>query len=232
MADECPDCHGRDVTKLRDRHQEFTDAPPDVEPRVINVTRGVYRCRTCGLRFDARDHRTPLQGRFGVNLMVLVILLKFVVRGVLRKTARFLDACCGATLAPASIGAIIRRVSDAADAEYHALKERIRTATVVYADETSFRVLGKTWWCWVFRTDQDLLLVLRPSRGANVLDEILGRDYAGVLVCDCWNAYGTLPNAVLQRCWAHLLRDFEWIAEFGAVHRRDRAAGRGVRPRA
>jgi transposase len=206
MTEECPGCHCHDLAKIRDRHQQLEEAPPEVKPRVIAVTRGVYRCRGCGLTFDARDHRTPLQGRFGVNMMVLVILLKFVLRGVLRKTAKFLEACSGCPLAPASVHAIISRASAAAASEYDAIKARIRKARIVYADETSFRVLGKNWWCWVFRSDTDLLLVLRPSRGANVLEEILGKHYKGVLVCDCWNAYGTLATARVQRCWSHLLR--------------------------
>jgi hypothetical protein len=206
MATECPGCHGHHLDKIRNRHQQLEEAPPEIKPRVIDVTRGVYRCRGCSLRFDARDHRTPLQGRFGINIMVLVILLKFVVRGVLRKTARFLEACSGCPLAPASVQAIISRASAAATSEYDAIKMRIRKARIVYADETSFRVLGTNWWCWVFRSDTDMLLVLRPSRGANVLEEILGKRYKGILVCDCWTAYGTLPYARVQRCWSHLLR--------------------------
>lgn len=206
MAEECPGCHCHDLVKIRDRHQQLEDAPPETKPRIIDVTRGVFKCRGCGLKFDARDHRTPLQGRFGVNMMVLVILLKFVLRGVLRKTARFLEACSGCPLAPASVQAIISRASAAATYEYDAIKARIRSARIIYADETSFRVLGKNWWVWVFRSDTDLLLVLRPSRGANVLEEILGHGYKGVLVCDCWNAYGTLLYAKVQRCWSHLLR--------------------------
>ena len=73
-------------------------------------------------------------------------------------------------------------------------------------EEISFSVLGKKWWVWVFRSDTDLLLVIRHSRGNNVLEEILGKDYAGIVVCDCWRAYDFLCNATLQRCWAHLLR--------------------------
>jgi hypothetical protein len=149
---------------------------------------------------------TPVQGRFGINLMVLVIFLKFIVRGVLRKTTGFLDASFALKLAPASVQAIIERAAKAGEAEYAALKSKIREARLLYIDETSFRVLGLNWWVWAFRSDTDLLLVIRNSRGNNVLEEILGKDYAGIVVCDCWRAYNFLSNATLQRCWAHLLR--------------------------
>ena len=56
-----------------------------------------------------------LQGKFGINLMVLVIFLKFIVRGVLRKTASFLEASFALKLAPASVHAIIERAAKAGE---------------------------------------------------------------------------------------------------------------------
>ena len=138
--------------------------------------------------------------------MVLVIFLKFIVRGVLRKTVSFLDASFALRLAPASVQAIVARAAEAAKIEYSSLKQRIREARIIYADETSFSVLGKNWWVWVFRSDTDLLFVIRNSRGNNVLEEILGKAFTGIVVCDCWRAYDFLSNAQIQRCWAHLLR--------------------------
>ena len=38
------------------------------------------------------------------------------------------------------------------------------------------------------------------------LEEILGKAYRGIVVCDGWRAYEFLSNAQIQRCWAHLLR--------------------------
>jgi hypothetical protein len=147
-----------------------------------------------------------LKGRFGVNLMVLVIFLRFIVRGVMRKTAMFLGASFELHLAPASVQAIIARAAEAGAKEYEQLKARIRVADRLHVDETSFRVLGKNWWVWSFSSNTDKLLVIRQSRGNNVLEEILGKDYAGIVHCDCWRAYDFLSNATLQRCWAHLLR--------------------------
>jgi len=180
--------------------------PPEIQPVVVDVVRDVCRCNKCKLKFLARDGTTPIQGRFGINLIVLVIFLKFIVRGVLRKTTSFLDASFAMKLAPASVQTIIERAAKAGETEYELLKEKIRAAKLLYIDETSFRVLGKNWWVWAFRSDTDLLLVIRNSRGNNVLEEIIGKDYAGIVVCDCWRAYDFLSNATLQRCWAHLLR--------------------------
>ncbi len=206
LGEVCPNCHSKDIDIIGQRRQQQEEMPPEIQPVVVDVIRDVCRCNKCKLKFLARDGTTPIQGRFGINLMVLVIFLKFILRGVLRKTTSFLDASFAMKLAPASVQAIIERAAKAGETEYVALKLRIKVANLLYIDETSFRVLGRNWWVWAFRSDTDLLLVIRNSRGNNVLEEILGKDYTGTVVCDCWRAYDFLSNATLQRCWAHLLR--------------------------
>lgn len=215
---ECPNCQGKKFQVIGQKLQQQEEIPPEIQPEAVNIIRDICQCNTCHLKFLARDNQTPLQGKFGINLMVLVIFLKFIVRGVLRKTSSFLEASFALKLAPASVQAIIERAAQAGDKEYTALKEKIRAAKLLYIDETSFSVLGKNWWVWVFRSDTDLLLVIRNSRGNNVLEEILGKDYAGIVVCDCWRAYDFLSNATLQRCWAHLLRKSKILESVAGRH--------------
>lgn len=203
---ECPGCHSTELKLLQQKHQQIEELPPDIKPNVIDVRRDIFQCLHCKLKFISKDGHTPLQGKFGTHLMVLVLFLKFIVRGVLRKTTCFLDASFALRLAPASVQAIITRAAEAAENEYTLLKQRIRTARILYIDETSFSVLGKNWWVWAFRSDTDLLIVIRNSRGNNVLEEILTQAYNGIVVCDGWRAYDFLSNASIQRCWAHLLR--------------------------
>ena len=215
---ECPGCRSKSFEVIGQKLQQQEEIPPDIQPAAVNIARDICQCNACHLKFFARDNQTPIQGRFGINLMVLVIFLKFIVRGVLRKTASFLEASFALKLAPASVQAIIERAAKAGEAEYTALKAKIRAAKLLYIDETSFRVLGLNWWVWAFRSDTDLLLVIRSSRGNNVLEEILGKGYAGIVVCDCWRAYDFLSSAILQRCWAHLLRKSKELNSVAGRH--------------
>jgi len=218
LGTECPGCQSKSFQVIGQKLQQQEEIPPDIQPEAVNITRDICQCNKCHLKFLARDNQTPLQGKFGVNLIVLVIFLKFIVRGVLRKTTSFLEASFALKLAPASVHAIIERAAQAGEKEYASLKQKIKSAKLLYIDETSFSVLGKNWWVWVFRSDTDLLLVIRNSRGNNVLEEILGKDYAGIVVCDCWRAYDFLSNAVLQRCWAHLLRKSKEMESIAGKH--------------
>ena len=46
-----------------------------------------------------------------------------------------------------------------------------------------------------------------PDHNRVPLKEILGENYKGTVICDCWRAYDFLGK--LQRCWSHLLRKAE-----------------------
>ncbi len=205
-TDICPKCGSHNLKDKQVFKRIIENIPEPIVPEVVESKIHKKKCLDCKYVFIPKHNTTPLTGKFGLNIMILVIFLKFILRGVLRKTAFFLDSGIALKLTPASVNAIVKRVADAAENEYNDLKERIRTAKIVYADETSFSVLGKNQWVWVFRTAEDILLVIRPSRGNDIVKEILGEEFSGTVVCDCWRAYNCLSNANLQRCWAHLLR--------------------------
>lgn len=141
-ADHCPGCGSSHVSddKVLKRVTEETPAP--IVPEVRETEIHIKKCGDCGLTFVPPHNTTPLKGKFGINIMVLVIFIKFLLRGVLRKTANFLESGFAFKIAPASINAIIKRVADAAEKEYEELKTRIALAERVYVDETSFSVLG------------------------------------------------------------------------------------------
>jgi transposase len=205
-CNECPNCHSNNLKDLKIFNRTIEETPKEVIPQTKTFEIHKKKCKNCGLKFIPPQNTTPLIGKFGINLMVMIIFIRFILRGVLRKTSMFLNEGIMFKITPASINSIINRVANAADKEYYLLKIRIRNSNIIYVDETSFSVLGKNQWVWVFRTANDILLVIRPSRGNNVLEEILGKKYSGTVICDCWRAYNYLSNANLQRCWAHLLR--------------------------
>ena len=57
------------------------EIPPPPKIEVIQFNRHKYKCRDCGHEFTAKDAECPQKGRFGVNLLVYLIMLKlaFVV---------------------------------------------------------------------------------------------------------------------------------------------------------
>ena len=76
---------------------------------------------------------------------------------------------------------------------------------VVHADETGWREDGHNGYVWTFSTPTERYF-LRRGLGKAVVDEVLGDQFAGVLVSDFYAAYHHYDGPK-QPCWAHLLRD-------------------------
>ncbi|MFH1408506.1 MAG: hypothetical protein ABIH34_01235, partial [Nanoarchaeota archaeon] len=171
-ATECPNCQSNDIDVLRTARQQIDEIPKEIKPESKIVERDICECNKCHFKFSASDGQTPKQGRFGINLMVLTIMLRFIVRGVMRKTASFLDASFAIKLAPASVQAIITRAAQAGQTEYEILKMRIRTSLRLHVDETSFSVLGQKWWARTFRSDTDKLIATWTTQQKDIRQEL------------------------------------------------------------
>jgi len=85
---------------------------------------------------------------------------------------------------------------------------------VIYVDETGFPVDGEEHWVWTLVTEDEVLYAVDQSRGSQVLEDILGEEFAedATLSCDGWSAYPAY-HPKLQRCWAYLLREAEFVTE-------------------
>jgi transposase len=73
------------------------------------------------------------------------------------------------------------------------------------------------------------LFKIAPSRGADVLLDVLGAEFDGLLGCDYFSAYRKYMgecNVLVQFCLAHLIRDIKFLTTH--PHSRTRAYGERV----
>ena len=180
--------------------------------QVIKFLKFGWECGACGSSTVSRHPDCPPEGRFGRNVLVQATLMKYEERLPHRKLCETLDRTYGLSITPATTFDITRRVSEWLRPEYMRILQRIRSAPVVYVDETGVKVDGVLHWMWVFTTGCETLNVVRKSRGKKVLEEILGTGFKGVIVCDGWRAYPSYTGRI-QRCWAHLLREARYLSE-------------------
>jgi transposase len=68
----------------------------------------------------------------------------------------------------------------------------IRHRTGVDADETGWKIGGHNAWLWVFTESEITVSVIAGSRGHEVVEQVLGQEFAGVLGCDGFLAYDPL----------------------------------------
>ena len=180
--------------------------------QVIDFLEFGWECPGCGASTTSRHPECPPSGRFGRNVLVQATLMKYEDRLPYVKVCESLDRTYGLRVTPATALDLTRRVCGWLRPEYERVLRRIRDADVVYVDETGAKVDGALHWTWAFTTTSETLVAVRKSRGKLVLEEILGEGFDGVIVCDGWRSYPSFTKRI-QRDWAHLLREADWLAE-------------------
>ena len=210
--DRCPDC-GTDLGAPFRIDSKIVEEIPEPQPIIVTEYKiAHYRCPCCRKEVAAKDPGCPHEGKFGNNVIAQATLLKYEDRLPHRKIHDAMMRIFGLRISPATIFDLTRRAADAVQSEYDAILRKIRSAPILYVDETSIHVQGERHWIWTFSTPSESFFVIRKSRGMKVLMEVLTRRFKGIIVCDGWKPYARFTNRI-QRCWAHLLRESKDIAE-------------------
>jgi len=209
-ASECPHCKSK-LRLMRVERRVIEDLPIVREKIVTEFLVSHYHCGKCGMEVVPSHPDLPKTGRFGKGITAETTTMKFCDRLTYDKIAGSL-ARHGIDMSSATILDLARRATNAMRPEYEAIMKRIRNAEVVYSDETGLKVGGKGCWIWVFVSGNDVLVVVANSRSKRVIESALGKDFSGIIVCDGWKPYSSFTNRI-QRCWAHLLREADGLAE-------------------
>ena len=89
--------------------------------------------------------------------------------------------------------------------EYKQIAQRIALASILYVDETAWKLGKQACYTWVFGSVGDVYYRCGVGRGKDVLTEVLGEKFAGTGVTDDYAAYDSIFTRH-QLCWAHFLR--------------------------
>jgi transposase len=201
----CPCCAG----PVRDRVSlvQYIEEIPSVRPKVIRLVTWQAECVRCGPVSSTHPLKTSAaRGAAGVHLgpraLALAALLNKHLGLSMRKTCRVLAEGLGLSITPGGLSQAMDRVADKVESSYEALTEKLRTSEAVFADETSWYVGEPGWWLWVFTNREATLYVVDSSRGSQVVREVLGDEFAGMLVSDCLASYDPI-DCRKHKCIAH-----------------------------
>ena len=207
-VEKCPECSHPLGSPIRTEKKTIFDIPPPQKIKITEFDLDVYKCSSCGIEVKAKHIDCPQVGDMGIYLLNYITMLKYNLRGVIRKVQEFLKTNNDLNLSVKGINDALLRVGDACRSEYAAIQDRIRRSKWVHIDETGFHVNGDKYWLWAFRSaENDVLVVITGSRGRNVVRETLGEDFHGPAIVDGWRVYSYLT--IIQRCWAHLIREVD-----------------------
>jgi transposase len=244
--DACPRCGG----EIR-RHASFAKVVQQVDivaPTPLTIVQHTcpeYWCDRCGKACQA-PLPLPIErgGLIGPNLMALIAFMKGGCHASFSTIRTFLRDVHHVTVARSTLDKAIKKVAAALEGSYEELLVALPFEDVLNIDETGHKDNGDRWWTWCFRADLYTLYKIDPGRGADVLLDVLGDDFDGVIGCDYFSSYRCYMKMLdlrMQFCLAHLIRDVKFLTTlpdardrsygerlreairelFGVIHRRD-----------
>ena len=217
MAKRC----GRCQAELSEADQKLkcvwdkVDIPP-VKPVVTRVEIYQGRCPCC--RAATKPTCVPAGcepgSPFGPGVMALALYLRVIQNISYQRLVRLFRDLFGLVISEGALDALLRRAKPGFDAEVAAILARLRKSRLVYSDETGVRVAGKGWWNWVFGNQDIVLHVIRPSRGKEVVEQVLGGHRPAIWVSDLLGSQQGHAEQ-WQICLAHQLRDCQYAIDAG-----------------
>ena len=199
--------------KLIDRFDKID--LPTVTPVVTRVELYAGHCQECGTTTLAPLPEGLEQGSpFSINIVALALYLRFTHAISYRRLSRLMLELFALAISEGALDAAFQRAKPRLDAEVGAILARLRRARVVCSDETSVRVDGRTCWNWVFQNNEVVIHVIRHSRGAGVVTEVMAGHRPALWVSDLYSAQQG-HAADWQICLAHQLRDCQFAIEAG-----------------
>jgi hypothetical protein len=206
--DACPKCGGK-VSNRSPRTQYIEEIPP-IRPQVIRLTTWTGHCPSCGEVHSTHPLQTSVaQGAartmLGPRALALATLLNKHLGNTMRRTCQILRKGFGLKISPGGLSQALDRIAGKLAVDYDQLIERLRSSDAVFADETSWWVGGPGRWLWAYTTPDVTLYRVDERRGSDVVREVLGNDFEGMLVSDCLSSYDPPPYRK-HKCIAHHLK--------------------------
>jgi transposase len=215
----CPECGGK-VREIHKHDQYETDIPLIEVKTTHFITYSGY-CRECQKRVRSRhpDQTSQATGAAGVlvgpRAKALAVDLKHRLGVSYGKVSEVLRDAFGLQVSRSGWCQSDQKFSKTAQPVYEALLEMIRQCSVVHADETSWRIGTLAAWLWVFTNREATVYVIRANRSSDVVIDVLGQEFKGILASDCFMAYDEkrLSTWLKQKCVSHLLTDLKEMKE-------------------
>jgi transposase len=223
----CRHCDSRLAENLRNvaakgepRRHQVTELPR-IEAHITEYRCQRVVCNECGKTTQA-ELPAEARGHFGPDLTALIAYLTVVCRMPRRMVVELIEQVLGIPLSLGSVQNSWEEASEAVAEPCAELQGRLPHEPVLNSDETGYRTSGEKRWLWALVAPTFVFYKIALSRGAEVLVQLLGAVFAGVLCSDRCPTYLKYHPGEGQFCWAHFKRNVLGVLEIAKTTEAER----------
>jgi transposase len=213
-ATQCPDCQGK-LVRCQDTRTRYTeDIPEDLRPVCTEHTIHRDWCPRCQKRVEPRVPDALPGSTLGNHVLTLSAWLHYGLGNTLSQVVEVFNYHLQLKVTAGGLVQQWFRLQEILFPWYEQLQQEALHSAVLHADETGWRVNGKTHWLWCFTTPRLTYYMIDRRRGSPALAEFFTEEFAGTLVTDFWGAYNFVQVGARQTCLVHLLRDLKNVEQY------------------
>lgn len=215
----CPHCHGKLNRCHQTRTRYIEDIPENIQPVVTEHVIHRDWCPRCKKHVEPVVTDALPGSTLGHHVLVLSAWLHYGLGNTLSQIVEVFGHHLHTVVTPGGLVQMWQRLAELLRGWYAQIQAEALKAAVLHADETGWRVNGKTRWLWCFSTADLTYYLIDRCRGSPALLRFFRQEFAGTLVSDFWGAYNAVACSKRQKCLVHLLRDLEHVETYRAVNR-------------
>ncbi len=172
-------------------------------------------CRGCGgVTLVPVPEGMNVASPFSSNILTLAIYLRVTHAISYKRRSQMFLHLYALQISKGALDAMFQTARPCFDNVVAAILARLSRSRIVCSDQTSVRIDGKADWTWVFQNDQVAIHVMRNSRAASVVTEVMAGHRPSIWVSDLYGAQQGHAD-LWQVCLAHQLRDCQYAIEAG-----------------
>jgi transposase len=203
---------GEKVPSRRPGRHQVAELPPIAVLYFEHRTHRL-RCPACRRGTTAVLPAALAGSAFGPSLQAALVAMTARNRVSRRDMSELAGELFGIGLSVGSVDAICQRASAALALPHERLLASVLESGAVNVDETGWFRAGDARTMWTATTPCAAVFRIAQDRHRDRLEELIGKQFEGIVCSDRWWAYDHLDPERRQACWEHLKRDFRRHAE-------------------
>jgi len=210
----CPECRGPVLAARRRRRTRIVeDLPPDLTTEAVEYHIPRHWCPCCKKHVEPGVSAALPHATLGNGVVALTAVMHYGLGLTIDQTREVFASHLRTPLSAGGLVDLWRRAAEALLPWYEEIGKQAKNSATLHADETGWRVNGRTHWLWCFCNHTNCYYMIDESRGSDALRKFFTESFKGVLMSDFWRPYQSVlleegdPGGERQCCLVHLLRE-------------------------